>query len=304
MWNAVRFSLPHVQARSSAGPPQHGLTTADRWILSRSSAVAGEVSRALDAYRFDEAAAAIYHFAWHEVCDWYLEISKIRLSSGRDDLAEPARATLAHVLDRLLRMLHPFMPFLTEELWQALPRAASNASVASLAVAAFPVPEPQYDDPAATRAIGMLMEVVTLRRNLQAGLRGMTGPAETLVAPLTPEAREALEGLREELRALTRSSAVRIVPSLDGNLTAIRGVTPDAEVALPLAGFDVDAERQRLRGEIERAAGELAGHEAKLANDSFLARAKPDAVDKVKRTHRELTDRIAKLRATLGQLGS
>jgi len=302
MWNVVRFSLPHLQARTSAVPPSQGLTTADRWILSRSSVVAGEVSRALESYRFDEAADAIYHFAWHEVCDWYIEIIKIRLSSGRDDLAEPARATLAHVLDRLLKMLHPFMPFLTEELWQALPRVAAKGPVNSLSVASFPVQEPQYEDPVATRAIGMLMEVVTLRRNLQAGLRGVTGPVQTLVAPFTPEAREALESLREELRVLTRSSDVRIVATLDGDVTAVRGVTADAEVALPLAKLDVEAERQRLRGEIERAAGELAGHDAKLSNDSFLTRAKPDAVDKVKRAHRELTDRIAKLKTTLAQL--
>ena len=302
MWNVVRFSLPHLQARTSAGPPSQGLTTADRWILSRSSVVAGEVSRALESYRFDEAADAIYHFAWHEVCDWYIEIIKIRLSSGRDDLAEPARATLAHVLDRLLKMLHPFMPFLTEELTQALPRVAATGPVNSLSVASFPVQEPQYEDPAATRAIGTLMEVVTLRRNLQAGLRGATGPAQTLVAPFTPEARAALESLREELRVLTRSSDVRIVAVLDGDVTAVRGVTTDAEVAIPLAKLDVEAERQRLRGEIERAAGELAGHDAKLSNDSFLTRAKPDAVDKVKRAHRELTDRIAKLKTTLAQL--
>jgi len=302
MWNVVRFSLPHLQARTSAVPPSQGLTTADRWILSRSSVVAGEVSRALESYRFDEAADAIYHFAWHEVCDWYIEIIKIRLSSGRDDLAEPARATLAHVLDRLLKMLHPFMPFLTEELWQALPRVAAKGPVNSLSVASFPVQEPQYEDPVATRAIGMLMEVVTLRRNLQAGLRGVTGPAQTLVAPFTPEARAALESLREELRVLTRSSDVRIVTALDGDVTAVRGVTADAEVAIPLAKLDVEAERRRLRGEIERAAGELAGHDAKLSNDSFLTRAKPDAVDKVKRAHRELTDRIAKLKTTLAQL--
>ena len=302
MWNAVRFSLPHLQARTTSGAP-FALATADRWILSRSSEVAGTVTRALDSFRFDEAADAIYHFAWHEVCDWYLEISKIRLNSGRDEIAEPARATLAHVLDRLLKMLHPFMPFLTEELWQALPRPATVEGEASLAVAPFPVPEPQYEAPDATRAIGMLMEIVTLRRNLAAGLKGMTGPAETLVVPFTPEARQALDGLRDEMRFLTRSSDVRIVASLDGDGTAVRGVTADAEVALPLAGFDVEAERLRLHAEIDRAAKGLSGHDAKLANTGFITRANPEAVEKVKRAHRELSDRIEKLRTTLGQLG-
>ncbi len=169
IWNAVRFAQPHLDRLEGPGalPPRAALSVADRWILSRASRVAAETGASLAQYRFDDAAGRLYQFAWHELCDWYLELSKPALASGDSPEGHAARATLRHVLDRLLRMLHPFMPYITEELWQGLPR--EEPAPLSVALAPYPVAEPGHDDPEAEASMGMLIENAVAGRNLRIG---------------------------------------------------------------------------------------------------------------------------------------
>jgi valyl-tRNA synthetase len=304
IWNAVRFARPHLEASSGRTvPPRARLSVADRWILSRGSRVADEAGRALEAYRFDEAAAALYQFTWHEVCDWYLELIKPALAEG-GAAADAARSTLAHTLDRLLRLLHPFMPFLTEELWQGLPREAGDP--VAVAVAAYPGREPALEDPEAERLAGTLMETVTAARNLRATSNVPAGAkVRLLLRPLDNAARADLELLRERIQGLARAGTIEIVEALPPGLAAARAVTGPAEIALPLEGLlDLGAERARLGREMERLGKELAGHEAKLSNEQFMSRAKPEAVEKVRLASREIADRLARLKETLAQLGS
>jgi valyl-tRNA synthetase len=206
-------------------------------------------------------------------------------------------------------MLHPFMPFITEELWQNLPRAAGAPDrPVALAVARFPQREPELEDPAAERTIELLMEQVSMRRNLAAGKEALVArdvPAQ--IRPFTDEARQILERHRDTIASLTRSSAPQIGEDPGGRqgLVAIRGVTSCTEFTLYLSGgAEIEAERARLGREIERLARELSIHGAKLSNEDFVARAKPEAVEKVRSAHRDLTDRIARLRQTLAQLGA
>ncbi|HEY3175724.1 MAG TPA: valine--tRNA ligase [Candidatus Polarisedimenticolia bacterium] len=310
IWNAVRFARPHLEAGAWSSPPRREhLSEADRWILSRCSRVAQVVDEAMESYRFDEATAAIYRFAWHELCDWYLEMSKPALAAPNTPAGEAARGTLGHVIDRLLRMLHPFMPFITEELWQSLPRPAGSADrPVSIAIALFPLREPEMEDAAAERALEILMEQVTVRRNLAAGKEALVArdvPAH--IRPFTEEARQVLERHRDTIAGLTRSAAPQIVQfsTAREGWVPIRGVTSCTEFTLFLTGgAEIEAERARLNKEIERLAKELTVHEAKLANEGFLSRAKAEAVEKVRAGHRDLTDRIARIRKTLEQLGA
>ena len=272
--------------------------------------MAADANEALGNYRFDEAAGAIYHFAWHELCDWYLEMIKPALFSGEDTAAQAARAVLGHVLDRVLLMLHPFMPFITEELWQSLPHAAGTPpKPRSIALAAFPVGEPDLHDPVAEEAMRMVMENVTVRRNLTAG----KGPLEatdvpTRIRPLTPVAREVLSRHRATIATLCRfAGGVEISDEtmVPDGLVALSGVTSSSGIMVFLrGGQELESERARLNREIEKLLKDLAVHEAKLGNDGFLSRAKPEAVDKVRAAFKEVTGRIARLRETLEQLAA
>ena len=257
----------------------------------------------MGTYRFDEAAETIYHFTWHEVCDWYLEIIKPTLFDENSPGADAARATLWVVIERLLRLLHPIMPFLTEELWQNLPGPEQDRPE-SIALSAYPDRKQEWEDDEAESAIKTLMEVVTVRRNLEAEVGGRAARgSRTLIVPSTGETGSHLERLKGELKSLTRSDGVEILDAFPAGLVAVRGVTSNAEVAMPLEGLDIEAERSRLRKQIDKTEKELSVHDKKLGNDNFVARAKPEAVQKVRDAHSELSDRIGRMRTTLDQLG-
>ena len=308
LWNAVRFARPHLET-TAAGPLPAAAqySDADRWILSRCSRVARQVDTALQGYRFDEAAAALYQFTWHEVCDWYLELAKDPLYTGATPKGDAARAALRHVLDRVLRMLHPFMPYLTEELWQALPRGL-DAPV-SIAVSDFPKPEPHLEDVRAEAAVAAVIENVTVARSLKAELGlGTTLTPSLYIGPNDETTRKVLQEFSAQVKGLTRSVNLIIADigrTIDSNLVAVRGISSSAQIALPLEGvLDVEAERNRLRREIDKLRKESSTHETKLANQDFLARAKPEAVEKTRSAHREITDRMARLEEVLSQLGA
>ncbi len=303
IWNAVRFARPYLEADGRRPlPPPSGMEAWDRWILTRSSRAAADAGAALHSYRFDEACARVYQFAWHELCDWHLEMSKPALMSGEAARVGAACAVLAHVLDRLLRLLHPFMPFITEELWQALPRAP-DAPV-SIALAPYPGPEPDLEDPEAERTMSLLIESVTARRTLEAQVRAMGNPPRTIVIPHSEDARRRLEPLKEQIIGLTRSSEVTFETRSPANLVGVGWSGPSVSVMLPLDGLDVAGERVRLRREIDRLAADLAAHEAKLGNEQFVLRARPEAVEKVRSARLETADRLSRLRASLDQLAS
>jgi len=306
MWNAVRFARPHLErdGAPAALPPRSTMSIADRWILSRASRVASEVGESLGRYRFDDAAARLYQFAWHELCDWYLELSKQALASGDAPEARSARAVLGHVLDSLLRMLHPFMPYITEELWQGLPRAAGGQD--SVALARYPVAVPEHDDPEAEATMAVLIENGVAGRNLRAELRiPPSSRPRVLVHPAGEEAKRRLEPQTEALRGVINASEVVIVSSFPDDLVAARSVTSSAVVAIPLEGLlDVEAERSRLRKDIARLEKEIAVHDGKLGNEGFLSKARPEAIEKVRSARGEAADRLERLRDTLGQLGA
>jgi valyl-tRNA synthetase len=253
------------------------LSAADRWILSRLTAVIAEVDGYYEDFQFGRVADCLYHFAWDEVCDWYLELAKQQLA-GPAGVATGTRLVLGHLLDQVLRLLHPLIPFVTEELWTAL--TAGHGGAESLVVADWPVPDPTRRDPAAETEIAAVRQAITEVRRFRTeqGLK----PGQKVSARLSygPAAHPDLAGHERHLRALTGLVApadpAGLVPT--ASLTAA-GIMVDVDLAGVL---DVTAERNRLTRDLAAAAKETDAAAAKLANPDFLAKAPPLVVAKIR----------------------
>jgi valyl-tRNA synthetase len=307
LWNACRFVEMKVGDRAETVPyTEDQLTLVDRWILGRTHAVIGEVNEALEQHRFDRAADVLYHFAWHEFCDWYIEIVKPDLAPFGEPGAGPgegreavARAVLLEVLDTILRLLHPIMPFLTEELWQKFPHTGDY-----LATSHWPNARPERADVRAERDMAMLQELVVKIRNVraEAGI-DPSRRIEVLVHAENPEDGRLVADQSALVAALVRAESVAVVDAFPADLVSARGVVRGFEVAVPLAGLlDFDAERTRLLKELRKIDAELDARNRKLSNESFLERAPADVVEKEKAIQREFFEKKRRIESTLSTL--
>jgi valyl-tRNA synthetase len=301
LWNACRFVLLKLEDSPGATevPPPEELSLTDRWILSRAHRTIQEVDRALEQYRFDRAADILYHFVWHEFCDWYIECVKPELLGSDAGRAAAARAVLSHVVDTTLRLLHPIMPFITEELWQKFPHEGEY-----LATAAWPKAVERAQDAKAERDMELLQELVVKVRNLraEAGI-DPSRRIEVLVHAETPRNGKLVAAESALLAALTRASSVTVVDAFPPDLVAARGVARGLEAAIPLAGLlDVQAETSRLTKELDRVLRDVDARNRKLANESFLERAPAEVVAKERAIQQELLDKKRRIEATLASL--
>ncbi len=269
LWNAARFALINGASTASPLPPRELLGSADRWILSRLQQVIADVDANFDDFQFARAAETLYHFAWDEFCDWYVELAKVSLAHGGDE-ATHTRLVLGHVLDALLRMLHPFTPYVTEELWTSLTDGES------IVVAAWPTPRPEYVDDDAEREISLLQDVVTEARRFRAdqGVR----PAQRVPARLAGIETSLLLPHEEHVRALAR-----LAPADDGFETTAALNVAGLIVEIDLSGsIDVPAERARLTRDLAAAEKERAQATGKLDNPDFVGKAPVAVVDKIR----------------------
>jgi valyl-tRNA synthetase len=278
LWNAARFVLSNLDGYRPARARRAAPALAERWIRSRLAHTVGAVRRALAAYRFNDAAGAIYQFLWHEYCDWYIEWSKLTLYRG-DDPAARARtqATLVEVLEATLRLLHPFMPFITEEIWQRLPRGRTAA--ASIMIAPYPRPRRGDVDAPAEASMAPVMAVITAIRNLRSEMH--VAPSRVLTVVVRPPAGPIATILGEAARAIgafTRAE-VRVDPDAMRPPRSLLTLAEACELYVPVEGLiDIAAERGRLERELRRAEDELARTEAKLAREEFRQRAPAEVV--------------------------
>jgi valyl-tRNA synthetase len=299
LWNAARFLLLNLGGERAAGYEFSSLPVASRWILTRAQEVAERVGAALGGFRFDLAAREIYHFLWDELCDWYIEIAKTLLAA-RDE-APRARTVLLEALDTALRLLHPMMPFVTEEIWQRLPHEGP-----SIAVAPFPRPDPRKRDEAAVAEMQRLRRIVTELRTIRATYE--VEPRRridvTAVAPASPD-RAFLIGHAELIRSLARIERFLVVAEADEEPRTIAHPVDGIELRIPMAGlFDIAAERSRLSRERNKLEAELAGLRARLGNPQFVERAKAEVVKESRERVAELTTRRERIEATLRALGT
>jgi valyl-tRNA synthetase len=273
LWNISRFCLMNGVAPAELPPPDRR-TLADRWILSRLDAVTHEVDEAMESYDFARAAQTLRQFTWSEFADWYVEWSKGRLYEGTDEQKNDQRALLAHVLEKILRLLHPVMPFITEELWRALTGGRT------IVIAPWPSPEGQTD-PDAERAMAFLQDIVSSLRRFRAdhAIDPKTRPSATAVIE-DRALRDVLESELGRVRALASWGDLTITSSAPEGTQEARLVLPRARIHVPLAGLlDLEEERRRLEREKAKHESEAARIGAKLADPSFTERAPEDVVE-------------------------
>ena len=294
IWNASRFAMMHldVELKSAGNIDRDALGTVERWILSRLNETTREANKSLSAFRFDEASNAIYHFFWHEFCDWYIEMVKPVLlgKHGNDQDRRQAKRVLLEVLDRSLRLLHPFMPFITDEIWLKL-----GGLEPSIMVAPYPVAEDVLEDAEADRMIKAVTSIISTVRNVRVE-RGFT-PKDRFKLYITPvNEREAkffndYSYLLIELARLTEVIVGGAAPE-----GAHHDVVEGLAIAIEFPPREVSKEQlERFARELEKSRKELEGLVAKLANEQFVKNAPPAIVQGAQARQIELRERIAKL---------
>jgi valyl-tRNA synthetase len=294
IWNASRFVLMNLKAEHPE-VREAELGLADRWIRSRLAAVTAALVTSLDQYKFYEAADLIYHFIWHEFCDWYIEFAKVGLRAG----SATTEAVLADGLDRILRLLHPFMPFITEEIWQHLPGAGR-----SIAIAPFPAPEPGWTDEAAEKAMALVQAVIVETRTIRAGNRiAPKDKVRLIIKTAGPEETAALEAQAASVRTLAGLASLEFAAALPEGEGLLKGVAGPFEIAMvPGKPADVGQERDRLQKELVKIAAEAEKIERKLQNADFVAKAPAAVVAENRARLEELQARRAKLGQNLAGL--
>ena len=300
LWNATRFALLNGARVPAARPPREALSVPDRWILSRLAAVTQQVDALFEQFEFGKVCEALYHFAWDEVCDWYLELAKLPLSGADPAAAGVTRDVLGYVLDGLLKLLHPVIPFVTDELWTALTGGDTVMTASWPGARAGDVAGPgarmASSDLAAEREIEALMRLATEVRRFRSdqGLR----PGQQVPAVLAGIGSTPLAAHEASIRSLLRLSQAG--PGFVPTATVVaEGVTVDLDTS---AGIDVAAERRRMEKDLAAARKEADQAERKLGNEAFLAKAPADVVEKTRGRLEAARDDITRIAGRLAAL--
>jgi len=303
LWNAARFIRMNLEGpRAEALVADRSVT--DRWIMSRLHRCLGEVNRSLEEYRFDEAANTVYHFIWHEYCDWYLELSKPALAEKDSLKASRTRATLVESFEAVLRLLHPFMPFITEEIWQAIPHAGE-----SIMVAPYPSQDKTFIDEAIEQEIEGSLKVIAAIREIR-GVQAIA-PSKKLsitVATPSPVFERAFRNQQALIASLATAGTLLIGTDIKHPASAATTsiVFPGGsivEVGVDLAGLiDVGKEKARIEKRLKELVVQMEQDEKKLSKPDFVAKVPPDVLKKTKARHEECKAEHEKLSVELRRL--
>ena len=302
LWNAARFALMNCEDASFSGQPS-AQSDAERWILARLDRMLAEVHTQFEAYRFDLASQAMYEFTWNEFCDWFLEFAKPAFGSDQATLAQSTRHTLLHVLETLLRALHPLIPFVTEEIWQYVaPKLGRQA--ASISSQAYPQPS-EIDYRSAEADIEWLKRIVSSLRQIRSEL-GLS-PARAVPLLLLGEQasdRDRIDRFAAQIAFLCRLESSQWLGSENAVPAAAPAIVGDLRLFIPLEGLvDLGAERTRLDKEIKRIEVEIAKCNGKLGNDNFVANAPADVVAQERQRLSDFSTQLGGLRQQRERLG-
>jgi valyl-tRNA synthetase len=309
VWNAARFVLMNLQdddvaitAEEIDGLLQREhLPVEDRWILHRLNRVSADIAEALDKYRFHDASSLIYQFIWHEICDWYIEIIKpVLIGEGvAKSLRAQRVAVLVHVMDYSLRMLHPFMPFITEEIWQRIPHDGE-----SIMIQEYPLPRPARENAEAARAMETLMDLTVSLRSARAEMN--IDPKRMLEATIgvaDPAIKTLVQAEVDKVKLLARLEQVVFSARIPEGHVQLKGVWTHGEFGLNLKGaVDFKAERERIQKDIKRVSADIQKVVKKLNSHEFMDRAPEDVVSENRARHSELLARLERLESSLNRL--
>lgn len=280
IWNASRFVIMNLDEDTTATlPAKAEWQLADKWILSRLNDTVKEVTRLFDNYEFGEAGRALYNFIWNDFCDWYIEMAKENLTGDDAKAKQNTQSILCYVLDQTLRLLHPIMPFVTEQIWLEMPHEGE-----SLVTAAYPVEHPEFDDQAAEEQMDNLIELIKSVRNNRAEVNAPMSSAIDILIKTTSETTKAVfENNQEYIERFCHPKHLEIGSDVTAPALAMTSVITGAEVYLPLADLiDLNEEIARLEKEAKKLESEVTRGEKKLGNERFVANAPAEVVAKEK----------------------
>jgi valyl-tRNA synthetase len=312
IWNAARFCLLNSEgAGVNAGVLNQNTALRDRWIVSRLHKTARDLNAAIEGYQFHEAVQTLYHFFWDDFCDWYIELAKIDVTSEQESASRTeARTRLLTVLEQALRLLHPFMPYITEELWQRLPgdkqlHAAYAGAGPTVMLTAFPEGREELIDEAAESEMQSIIELISRVRNIRSEMN--IKPSERIpvvIAAPDEKLKNVFAAAREQISRLVRASEISTGDRLETPRASARAVlSGGAEVAVPLEGLiDFEQERRRLQRELEKLQAEAAKLETQLGNPNFVERAPVERVNEVRARIAEIAQQSAQLQQTVENL--
>jgi valyl-tRNA synthetase len=297
IWNASRFVLMNLEGYAPGFPDRGRLDLQDRWIMSRLGSVIRSVDAGIDEYRFNDVAHHLYQFVWHEFCDWFLEMAKPRLyDAAGSEQRLATQQVMLHVLRTVLELLHPIMPFVTEEIWQKLPDAGE-----SIVIAQFPEADPAHDDTSAEQDMGRIIDMVSAVRTMRGEMNVAPSARPHVDVVCHDAAVEAIiDHYGELIRTLAGLDGIAAHRRLARPEAAATAVVDKAELFLNLEGIiDFDDERRRLNKEIERVQKDLDFIGGKLANAGFVNRAPADIVEKERQKHAALLEKKVHLEKNL-----
>ena len=299
IWNATNFVLMNTENQDCGQDETQPLayTFADQWIIGKLQQAEAAVAEAFETYRFDLAAQTLYEFVWNEYCDWYIELAKVQIQTGCPTTQRTTRRTLVRVLETILRLLHPIMPFITEELWQVVAPLANAKTADSIMLAAYPQADKEQIVQTAFDKMAALKDLVEEVRKL----RGEMGIAPNVKAPLFVEGSAELEGLLKYLPSLTRLTEAKLVDNLPEAEDAPVAVCNGARLMLKVE-IDKAAETARLSKEAEKLQKALDKLNAKLSKPGYTEKAPAHLVEKDKADLAELEDKMAKVQTQLAKL--
>ena len=299
LWNATNFVLMNTEDKDCGQDEMQPLafTFADQWIIGKLQQAEAAVAEAFETYRFDLAAQTLYEFVWNEYCDWYIELAKVQIQTGCPTTQRTTRRTLVRVLETILRLLHPIMPFITEELWQVVAPLANAKTADSIMLAAYPQADKEKIVQTAFDKMAALKDLVEEVRKL----RGEMGIAPNVKAPLFVEGSAELEGLLKYLPSLTRLTEAKLVDSLPEAEDAPVAVCNGARLMLKVE-IDKAAETARLSKEAEKLQKALDKLNAKLGKPGYVDKAPAHLVEKDKAELAELEDKMGKVEGQLAKL--
>jgi valyl-tRNA synthetase len=302
IWNASRFALMNMDGMQYDEIDLSGKKSlADKWILTRLNETSENITRLIDAYEFGEVGRLLYNFIWDDFCDWYIEMAKLPLYGEDEEAKKTTRSVLAFVLDQTLRLLHPFMPFITEEIWQHLPHEGESITVAS-----WPVKRDDLHFPEAANEFALVTEVIRSVRNIRSEMNvAPSKPIELQIKPKNKEILKALDTNRSYLIRFCNPSELLISDEISAPEKSMSTVLTGLEMYLPLEGLlNIEEEVKRLEKEAEKYAKEVERVQKKLSNEGFMKKAPEKVISEERAKESDYQEKYDNVQARIKELQS